>query len=197
WLQGGRSGLNAVMGGEQPPEQFGEAVLGYLADFLGAHAGTMFVREDDHFRRIATFAIPGDAPVPQTFALGDGLLGQAAKDGRTVFINDLPDNYLQIGSSLGNVAPACLVVAPMKVDEQVNSILELAFTHQAGSGTRELLAHVSEAVGVAVRSVRYRLNLQNLLEETQRQAEELQVQSEELRVSNEELEVQSRALQES
>src|SRR5690606_13932938 len=101
------------------------------------------------------------------------------------------------GSSLGNTAPSCLVVAPMKVDGQVNSILELAFIHQAGSGTQELLEHISEAVGVAVRSVRYRLNLQNLLEETQRQAEELQQQSEELRVSNEELEEQSRALKES
>jgi CheY-like chemotaxis protein/signal transduction histidine kinase len=39
--------------------------------------------------------------------------------------------------------------------------------------------------------------LQNLLEETQRQAEELQTQSEELRVNNEELEEQSRALKES
>jgi CheY-like chemotaxis protein/signal transduction histidine kinase len=39
--------------------------------------------------------------------------------------------------------------------------------------------------------------LQNVLEETQRQAEELQVQSEELRVSNEELEEQGRALKDS
>jgi signal transduction histidine kinase len=50
---------------------------------------------------------------------------------------------------------------------------------------------------VALRSARYRTDLQNLLEETQRQAEELQVQSEELRVSNEELEEQGRALKES
>jgi signal transduction histidine kinase len=197
WLQSGRSGLSAVMGGEQPPEQFGEGVLSYLAGFLGAHAGAMFVREDDRFRRIATFAVSTDAPVPETFALGDGLLGQAAKDGRSVFVNDVPASYLQIGSSLGSTAPGCLVVAPMKIDDRVNSILELAFIHQAGSGTREFLEHISEPIGVAVRSVHYRLNLQNLLEETQRQAEELQVQSEELRVSNEELEVQSRALQES
>jgi len=197
WLQGGRSGLSTVMGGEQPPERFGDAVLSYLAEFLGAHAGALFIREDDRFRRIATFAVPADAPLAESFSFGDGLLGQAAKDGRTVIISELPDNYLHISSSLGTAAPNCLVIAPMKVDEQVNAVLELAFIRQAGSGTQELLETVSEAVGVAVRSVRYRLNLQNLLEETQRQAEELQVQSEELRVSNEELEVQSRALQES
>lgn len=197
WLQSGRSGLSTVMGGEQPPERFGEAVLSYLAEFLGAHAGTMFMREDDQFRRIATFAVPTNALVADTFTLGDGLLGQAAKDGRTVLIHELPENYLRISSSLGTAPPRCLLIAPMKVDQQVNTVVELAFVQQPANGTQEFLESISEAIGVAVRSVRYRLNLQNLLEETQRQAEELQVQSEELRVSNEELEVQSRALQES
>lgn len=197
WLQTGRSGLSTVMGGEQPPERFGEAVLGYLAEFLGAHSGAMFIREDDRFQRIATFAVPADTRLADSFTFGDGLLGQAAKDGRTVILSDLPENYLHFRSALGGTAPSCIVIAPMKVDEQINAVLELAFVHQAGSGTQEFLEIISEAVAVAVRSVRYRLNLQNLLEETQRQAEELQVQSEELRVSNEELEVQSRALQES
>ena len=48
-----------------------------------------------------------------------------------------------------------------------------------------------------MRSSRDRTRLEDLLEETQRQAEELQTQQEELRVTNEELEVQSRSLRES
>ena len=56
---------------------------------------------------------------------------------------------------------------------------------------------MSETIGVAIRSVKFRAHLQNLLEETQRQSEELQSQGEELRVSNEELEEQGRALRES
>ena len=56
---------------------------------------------------------------------------------------------------------------------------------------------MARPIGVAVRSARYRGELQNLLEETQRQAEEMAAQGEELRVSNEELEEQSRALKES
>ena len=51
---------------------------------------------------------------------------------------------------------------------------------------------MSESIGIAVRGSKDRTRLEELLEETQRQAEELQTQQEELRVSNEELEEQSR-----
>ena len=76
-------------------------------------------------------------------------------------------------------------------------MIELGFLHTLDDRIPDLLDLVSPSAGVALRSARYRTELQNLLEETQRQAEELQVQSEELRVSNEELEEQGRALKES
>jgi signal transduction histidine kinase len=61
----------------------------------------------------------------------------------------------------------------------------------------ELLARVSESLGIAVRASKDRTRLEELLAETQRQGEELQTQQEELRVTNDELEVQAVALKES
>ncbi|RYD62760.1 MAG: response regulator, partial [Sphingomonadales bacterium] len=79
----------------------------------------------------------------------------------------------------------------------VNAVAEFGFLHAADERALDLLTQVAGPVGVALRSARYRTELQSLLEATQRQSEELQVQSEELRVSNEELEEQGRALKES
>jgi signal transduction histidine kinase/CheY-like chemotaxis protein len=73
----------------------------------------------------------------------------------------------------------------------------MGFLHPVDDRALELLDQVSPSIGIALRSARFRSQLQDALEETQRQAEELQVQSEELRVSNEELEEQGRALKES
>ncbi len=129
--------------------------------------------------------------------MGDGLLGQAAKDGRTFLVRDVPDGYLTVASALGRGAPRHLAIVPGTTDGAVNAVFELGFVHPLGESVAELLGRVAESVGVAVRSASYRAHLQNLLEETQRQGEELQAQSEELRVSNEELEEQSRALKES
>jgi signal transduction histidine kinase/CheY-like chemotaxis protein len=126
-----------------------------------------------------------------------GLLGQAAAEGRSFLVRDVPEGYLAIGSAFGEGKPRHLVISPANVDGSTNAVLELGFIHPLNADALSLLDQMSDAIGIAVRSANYRVELQNFLEETQRQAEELQAQGEELRVSNEELEEQSRALKES
>jgi len=196
WLQTGQTRLSERMSGEQRPDELGQKVLRFLAEYLDAHAGAFFVQEGNSFRRFATYAAPADT-VPERFTPEDGLLGQAVRDQRTFIVRNAPAEYLSIGSSLGKARPPHLLVVPLSVDDRVCAVLELAFLHPIYDADPELLERVGESIAVAVRSAEYRQRLQELLEETQRQAEELQTQSEELRVSNEELEEQSRALQES
>ncbi|HVK11768.1 MAG TPA: CHASE3 domain-containing protein, partial [Gemmataceae bacterium] len=196
WLQSGQVGLAEAAAGERRLDQLGESVLRFLAVYLDAHAGAVYGKDGADFRLLATYGVP-DGGVPARFNLGDGLLGQVAKDGRAVELRDVPDGYLTVGSALGRGTPRQLLVAPFQIDGAVNAVLELGFVHPVPKPTTDLLARASELLGTAVRSANYRANLQNLLEETQRQAEELQAQQEELRVSNEELEEQGRALRES
>ncbi len=197
WMQEGQIGLSKVMVGDQRLERLGENILRFLADYLDAHAGAFFARNGNDFRRVATYGVPASGRVPERFDLNDGLLGQAAKDGKTFVLQDVPDGYLTIGSGFGEHVPRHLLVAPVSADDAVNGVIELGFIEPLSQSMIEFLDRATGSIGIAVRTANDRLQLQNLLEETQRQAEELQVQSEELRVSNEELEEQSRALKES
>src|SRR5690606_37750981 len=149
------------------------------------------------YRRVAALGVPSDASVPQRFGQREGLLGQVASEGEILTRTDVPDGYLTIGSALGRDKPRHLAIAPARADGAVNAVMELGFLHAPDDRLVSLLEEVGPAIGTALRSARYRAQLQNMLEETQRQSEELQVQSEELRVSNEELEEQGRALKES
>ncbi len=194
WLQVGQAGLSAAMLGDQDLQRLGDAVLRFLAEFFDAHAGAFYAKSGERFIRIATYGVPADGRVPEQFRAGETLMGQAAKDKRAFFVQDVPDNYLTFGSSLGQSKPRYLAIAPAVADKEVNAVFELGFVHKINNQAVQLLSLASEAIGVAVRSANYREHLQSLLEETQRQAEELQTQSEELRVSNEELEEQSMAL---
>jgi putative methionine-R-sulfoxide reductase with GAF domain len=181
WLQTAQTRLSVQLAGEQRPEELGQKVLSFLAEYLDAQAGAFFVEDGDGFRRLAAYAAPLDS-VPERFTKDDGLLGQAVKDGRTFIVGDVPAGYLAVGSALGRARPAHLVVAPLAADDRVNAVLELGFLHPIYEADPELLERVGESVAVALRSAQYRQQLQALLEETQRQAEELQTQSEELRV---------------
>ena len=197
WLQAGQAGLSAAMMGDQRLEQVGRNALTYLAEYCNAHAGAFFAADGGTYRRAATYGVPDESNVPDAFVRSQSLLGQAVADNRILVVDDLPDNHLTIGSSLGTWRPRQILIAPARGDGGVEAVIELGFLQPMPPRTLDLLERASELVAVAVRAANYRAHLQNLLEETQRQSEELQSQSEELRVTNEELEEQSRSLKES
>mgnify|MGYP001481687498 CR=1 FL=1 len=197
WFQTGQAGLAAAILGDLNLGQLGDAVLKYLAEYLGAHAGIFFARDESEYRRVATYGFPAGDSAQEVINRNDNLLGQAIKDGRSFVIEDVPDGYLRIGSGLGEAKPRHMVIAPAYADGATHAVFELGFVKNIDDRTMAFLDQASRAIGIAVQSANYRTHLQKLLEETQTQAEELQAQSEELRVANEELEEQSNTLKES
>jgi signal transduction histidine kinase/CHASE3 domain sensor protein len=197
WIRTGRMGLGARIQGEQHLETLGNNVLAFLASYMHAQIGTVFVAEPGNkLRRIAAYAAP-ERTQSAIVKFGEDSLGQAAKENRVLHVTDVPAGYLDIGSSLGHARPLELVVAPANTDGIVHAVVELGFFRRLEPEDLELLARVSDSLGVAVRASKDRTRLEELLAETQRQGEELQTQQEELRVTNDELEVQAVALKES
>ena len=197
WLQAGQVGLGQAMLGDRTVRELSATILDFLTGYVAAQASVLYKGEHGVFERMATLGVPGDATVPERFQLREGLVGRVAADGAPVVLEDVPAGYLTLGSALGRDVPRHLVIAPLSADGAINAVVELGFLQPIDDRTLELLAQIAQPAGVALRSAKYRTELQTLLDETQRQSEELQVQSEELRVSNEELEEQGRALKES
>jgi signal transduction histidine kinase/DNA-binding response OmpR family regulator len=194
WLQTGQLELANVMAGDQDIDVLGASILSFLARYLDAQAGALFVQASRAFERIGVYGLAQGEELVQRFQPPEGLLGQAAAEGRPLVINDVPDGYLAVGSALGKEKPRHLLIVPSLVDGGVNGVVELGFFRPIGQDVLTLFEEAGPAIGLALRSSMYRAELARLLEETQRQSESLQTQSEELRVSNEELEEQSRAL---
>jgi CheY-like chemotaxis protein/signal transduction histidine kinase/CHASE3 domain sensor protein len=196
WIRSGQMGLSEQMQGDQSLDKLGGNLLGFLAGFVEAQVGAVYIADAGQYRRFAAYAIPADDSVAAVRP-GDGLVGQAAKDRRALRVRDVPAGYLPISSGIGQGTPNELVVIPASIDGVVHAVLELGFFGATDADQRELLSRVSESIAVAVRAAKDRQRLEELLQETQQQAEELQAGAEELRVSNEELEEQGRALRES
>ncbi|WP_036141696.1 response regulator [Luteibacter sp. 9135] len=197
WMQEGQLGLAAAMQGDQGTQELGGNILAFLARFLHAQAGAMFVDTGAFYERIGEYGLaPGNDTVKR-FAPPEGLLGQAVAERRLLAVDDVPDGYLSVGSALGSEKPRQLLMLPSVVDGEVNGVLELGFFRPVDEDTLALLGEMAADIGVALRSATYRAELNRLLEETRRQSDSLQQQSEELRASNEELEEQSQALKQS
>ena len=196
WLRAGAAGMAEQLLGEKRVDVLCDKALAYLARYLDVPLATLYATDaEGDLSRIAVYASGMHmVETPERIAVGQGLLGQAAKDKRPLHVRRIPDDYAHVESALGRAAPRELLIAPAAVDGVVHAVAEFAFLRPVEAEDRELLARLSEVIAVAIRSSRERERIDQLLAETQQQAEEMQTQQEELRVSNEELEEQSHAL---
>lgn len=108
-------------------EEFGEQLLVGISKQLEIVIGMVYVYEDaiQKFKSVSTYAYYSDK-IPPEFAEGDGLTGQVVKDKKVMFIDELPENYINVVSGLGNQKPNYLAIIPVIDKDQVIGIIELA-----------------------------------------------------------------------
>jgi CHASE3 domain sensor protein len=193
WIRRIQLDLGTLLQADERLEVVGSNVLDVFVPNLDAQVGVVYITEPDGLRRIAAHAVPAETPMH--IARGEGLAGQAALEERVIHLDDVPESYLPISSAVGRTAPRQVLIIPAIADGTVQAVIELGFLRELHADEIAGVARITETIANAIRSARDRSKLEELLEETQRQAEELQAQQEELRVTNEELEQQSRTLQ--
>ncbi|WP_426168898.1 response regulator [Pseudoduganella sp. R-34] len=189
WLKSSQNELNIVMRGEQELAVLGQRLLDFLAERLGARVGALYVDEaaGAGMCLLAGYGLAQERH-PARIAPGEGLAGQAIRDGKRILVDAAPPGYLEIGSALGSAEPSCVLVQPLQHGRNMVGVIELgAFRHFSDNELAFVdLCAEAIAIGLEVNITRHRTR--SLLAETAQQAEELRVQQEELQQSNAELE---------
>ncbi len=184
----------------QGDKEFGnqaDGIIACLCDCVGSPLGALFVMREGRLRLTGRYAYCEHELVPEEFAPGDGVVGQAAAQGTSLLLDDVPDDYILVGSALGQKKPKNILALPYFFENELIGVIELASFNGFTDIQQEFLNTSTLVIGIAIRSALAKQELEELMNETQQQSEELQTQQEELRVSNEELEEQTRRLQES
>jgi signal transduction histidine kinase/CheY-like chemotaxis protein len=199
WLRNGQTQLAEQVLGQLTLNLLGRNILQFCAQYLGTVVAALYAREENGtLRRIATYGMSReDDELQQVIIDGEGIVGQAVRQGRLIRLDDVPGDYLKVSSGLGQGLPNCVLVVPTRDDDRINGVVELGFLRPLTERDIELLELVAGNIGTSIEAARYRQRLQEVLAETQQLNEELQVQQEELKTANEELEEQSRILKES
>jgi GAF domain-containing protein len=118
-------------------------------------------------------------------------VGETARSNQSIRVADLPLDALMISSALGEAKPNQLLIAPIAVDGRVLGVVELATLSAFSADHEAFLGLVSESIAIAFRTAQARIQIRELLSQSQLQAEELQAQEEELRTANEELQAKA------
>jgi CHASE3 domain sensor protein len=173
-------------------EKLSNEVVRFLSKYLNAQQATLFVLqeadpEDLHLGLMACYAFDKKKFIQKRVEIGSGLVGQAYLEGTTNLLTQLPPNYINITSGLGDATPSCLIIVPMKYNEKVEAILELASFNRFQEHEVQFLEKAGEVIASAIYSTKINERTSRLLKESQEQAEVLKAQEEELRQNMEEL----------
>ncbi|MBD2705031.1 response regulator [Spirosoma sp. BT702] len=193
WLQAGSVALSDAIRGERDIKKLASQLLTTFADYLNAPLGTLYLNDSEvGFKLASTFAA---TKAPDTVSIGQGLLGKAIERKKTMVIQDIPEDYARISSSLGDTLPRAVILAPLMYGNTCLGALELGLLRVPEPLELSFVEANLEAAAIAVNAAQDYLKLQNFLEETQAQSEELQSQHNELETLNAELEMQAQRLQ--
>ena len=194
WLLAGNTALNSKTQGEKEINELAQEVVNQLVPYMNAQIGAIYLAENGQLNLVGSYAFQQRKDNSNIMKLGQGLVGQAALEKKTIIFSPVPDDYIKINSGLGNSSPRSIIVFPFQYAGQLKGVIEIGSANQFSELDLQLLDLVADNIGIAFNSSQSRTKLKELLEETQRQAEELQTQQEEMKQMNEELEEQTQNL---
>ena len=187
WLKTGQTELNERMRGEQTLIVLTQNILNYLAAYLNIQVGVFFLVQKDRLKLMSSYAYKQRHRNDNEFKLGDGLIGQAALEQKSILFTQVPEEYinLSINSGLGESPPHDIFVLPLIYEQQVLGVLELATSRHFTATEIEWLERVADPIAISLNSAQSRLRMQALLEESQQLTLSLKTQQHELIKSEE------------
>ena len=173
-------------------KELADIIISSIIKYMNANQGSLYViNEDDpaniNLELIACYAYNRKKYLTQRIGLGEGLVGQAVLEKATVYMTNLPPDYLKISSGLGEALPRNLLIVPLIVNEKVYGVIEMASFNKFENHHREFIERLAESIASTISTVRINQHTRKLLAETQEQTEKMRGQEEEMRQNMEEL----------
>lgn len=123
--------------------------------------------------------------------LGDGLVGTCALE-RKIIHMEIPDNYLEITSGLGNSNPRYIILSPLIYNDKIMGILEIASLNKFTDLHVDFIEKISVNIGSSLETVKINEQTVELLDHSEKQASNMVVKEKELKDKIKELEIEQK-----
>lgn len=173
-------------------EKHSDNVIQNLVKYVGANQGGLFlINADDpnnkHLELISAFAYDSKKFIQKQIPFGEGLVGTCAIEKNTIYLSEIPDNYITITSGLGEAAPRFLLVVPIKLENEVLGVVEIASFYELEAHKIEFIEKIMESVASTLASARINAQTSDLLKKFENQSKEMAEKEEEMEQTIEEL----------
>jgi signal transduction histidine kinase/HAMP domain-containing protein/ActR/RegA family two-component response regulator len=200
WLKTNRERFTRMLQGQRDLAAVSSMILSELAPLVSAQHAVFYSMttpsdgSEPVLQLQAGYGYEERKNLSTTFRVGEGLVGQCAKEKKRILLTEVPGDYVRINSGLGESPPLNIIVLPVLFEGSVRAVVELASFSPFSATHQAFLDQLPESIGLVLNTIEADTVTENLLKQSQSQGQELRSQQEELRESNEDLERQAKLL---
>ncbi len=193
WINEGLAKFSAILREYvEDLQKLAEEITSNLTRYLDAKQAAFFLVKEEgdekYLEMIAFFAYDRKKFPDKRLLWGEGLIGAAAIEKKTIVLNEVTESFVEITSGLGGANPRAIIIAPLVDDEgNVHGVLEMASFKLFEDYQVTFIEQIARSIADTIANIKRNLETQRLLEESQKQAEMLAQQEEKMRRNMEEL----------
>jgi len=183
-------------------DKLADEIITNLVKYIGANQGALFIiesndasSEEEYMEMAACYAWDKKKFLEKKIYRGEGLAGQAWIEGDVIYLTEVPESYISITSGLGEANPRSILIVPLKLNDEVHGVIEMASFKEYDKFEIEFVERIAESIASTISSVKVNERTQKLLEESTMMTEQMRAQEEEMRQNMEELQATQEKIQ--
>ncbi len=167
-------------------EEFSFRIISNLVKYLDANSGGFYIindynKEDVYIEMVSCYAYGRKKYMQKRIEIGVNIVGQCVQEKESIYMTDIPQDYIKISSGLGKESPRSLLVVPLKINEEVFGVVEIASFNEFQPYQIEFVEKLGESIASTISSVKINIQTSKLLAESQEKSERLAQQEEVVR----------------
>lgn len=193
WAIAGLAEFAEIIRSENDAQVLSDIIISNIVRYTNSNQGSLFIvhdgteSEEEYLQLYSCYAWDKKKFEEKTIYKGQGLIGQCWLEGEPVFLTQVPASYVHITSGLGYATPRSIFIVPLKINEAIYGVLELASFDPYPKHKQDFIVKVCENIAAAIASAKSAEQTRHLLEVSRLQTENLHAQEEEMRQNMEEL----------
>ncbi len=163
-------------------------VIDHLVPYINVNQGGMFIRtqnpndpKNEVLELYGVFAYGHERFHKRIIGMDEGLIGACAMEKHTIILNNVPDDYADISSGLGQAKPKAVMFVPLVFNDYLYGVMEFASFRTFEKYQISFVERISENVASTIANAKINQQTSMLLEQSREQSKMMEQRENELK----------------
>ena len=197
WMKDGLTNFASNISGCHDLHKLFEIGISTICRYIDAGVGSLYLynKTANELTLSGSYALNDSNKTRKVYKIGEGIIGQVAKEHKTILVKNIPKNSLNISCGVVNIKLQQVIAVPITYENNLLAVIEIGAIHKILELQKRYIEQTIKIFAAQLHSANQQTITKKLLHESKMLTKKMKIQQEELRVKNNKLEKQTKILQ--